>query len=114
MHVDDLERSSGSGKLGSKPDNAPKTEHGEKLSYLNVGTGKDISIKNLAEKIALATNFEGQIVWNRNKPDGTPKKQLDVSNFNKLGWFPKIELDEGIMKTVKDFKSEQEKQLISN
>ena len=71
--------------------------------------GEDISIRELAGKIALATKYKGKILWNSDKPDGTPKKQLDISNLKKLGWNPRIGLDEGIKKTVKDYELQQVK-----
>ena len=81
-------------------ENSPKDEYGIALNHLNVGTGKDISIKQLAEKIAEFCEFKGEIFWNKAKPDGTPKKQLDISKINQLGWYPNIELDDGIKKTI--------------
>ncbi len=81
-------------------ENSPKDEYGIALNHLNVGTGKDISIKQLAEKIAEFCEFKGEILWNKAKPDGTPKKQLDISKINQLGWYPNIELDDGIKKTI--------------
>ena len=79
------------------------------LTYLNVGTGKDISIKCLAELIAQISGFKGKIIWDTNKPDGTPKKLLDVTRMNKLGWKSKINLKQGITKTIYSFKEEMEK-----
>lgn len=76
------------------------------LQCLNVGTGKDISIKNLAKIIAHATNYKGRIIWDQSKPDGTPKKQLDVSRLKSLGWQSKISLEKGIRSTVAHFKEE--------
>ena len=55
---------------------------------------------------AKAANFTGEIVWDINKPDGTPKKQLNISKFSNLGWNASIELDEGIKKTISSFKKE--------
>jgi GDP-L-fucose synthase len=69
-------------------------------SYLNLGTGTDLSIRNLAETIAEVTGFNGTILWNKDKPDGTPKKQLDVSRINKLGWKSKIPLTSGLIQTI--------------
>ena len=74
------------------------------LVCLNVGTGSDLSIRELAEKIAQEVGFNGTISWDHSKPDGTPKKQLDVSRLNGMGWKARIELTEGLAKTVKDFK----------
>ena len=72
--------------------------------YLNVGTGKDISIKELAEKISNKFDYNGKIIWDHNKPDGTPKKQLDITKLKNLGWEPSIDLNEGLDKTIKRFK----------
>ena len=63
---------------------------------LNIGTGKDISIKELAKLIQKIVGFHGDIKWNTNKPDGTPRKLLDVSLIHGLGWKHRIELEEGI------------------
>ncbi len=109
MHVDDLGDAVVFALENWDPesDDAPKNDLGEKHYFLNVGTGVDISIKDLAEKIALATNYKGIIYWDKNKPDGTPKKQLDISNIRKIGWAPKISLDEGIKKTLDIYKKEK-------
>lgn len=63
---------------------------------LNIGTGKDISIKELAELIKNSIGFQGNIHWNSDKPDGTPRKLLDVSLINRLGWKYNIKLEDGI------------------
>jgi len=68
-------------------------------SPINVGTGSDISIKDLAEVVRKVTGFKGRIVWDESKPDGTPRKLLDVSLIHSLGWRHRINLEEGI-KTV--------------
>lgn len=70
----------------------------------NVGTGKDITIKDLAIIIQRITGFEGKVSWDRTKPDGTPKKLLDVSKINKEGWVYSTELIDGIEKTYKWFR----------
>ena len=80
--------------------NAPKDFFGNPLNHLNIGTGCDISIKDLALKIADIINFKGKILWDSSKPDGTPRKLLDVKRINKLGWEAKIDLDCGIKKTI--------------
>tara|TARA_B100000242_G_scaffold292427_1_gene267824 strand:- start:203 stop:1207 length:1005 start_codon:yes stop_codon:yes gene_type:complete len=86
--------------------NAPKDSLGRTLNHLNIGTGKDISIRELAEKIAYLTNFKGNILWDTSKPDGTPKKLLDVSRINKLGWHAKINLDSGLKKTIDSLRTD--------
>ncbi len=83
----------------SKKD-APKDSLGNNLNHLNIGTGEEISIKELAAKIAKFTEFKGEILWDKSKPDGTPQKKLDVSRINRLGWKSKIDLDSGIQKTL--------------
>ena len=70
---------------------------------INVGVGEDISIKELAELIKEIVGFEGVIEWDSSKPDGTPRKLLDVSRINSLGWKPTIGLDEGIRATYQWF-----------
>ncbi len=67
-------------------------------THLNIGTGKDISIKNLAQLIKTIVRFEGDLVFNSQKPDGTMKKLTDVSRLNKLGWKHNMELEQGIRK----------------
>ena len=76
-----------------------------KLSeYLyNVGSGKDITIKELAETIQKAVGHQGEIVWDSSKPDGTPRKLMDVSKMKAMGWTYTTELDKGIEKTYKWF-----------
>ena len=108
MHVDDL----GDAVVfvlenwyPNSPD-APLDDFDKPLTFLNVGTGKDISIKDLTVKIANATGFKGEIIWDSTKPDGTPKKQLNINRILKMGWEPKINLDRGIKDTVKCFKEE--------
>jgi GDP-L-fucose synthase len=72
--------------------------------HLNVGSGEDLSIKDLAEKVAAAAGFAGEIEWDSSKPDGTPRKVLDVSRVKALGWKPTITLDEGIASTITWYK----------
>lgn len=68
-------------------------------TIINVGTGEDVSIKELAEKVRTAVGYHGEIVWDTEKPDGTPRKLLDVTKLNTLGWKHHISLDEGIAST---------------
>ncbi len=67
--------------------------------FVNVGTGRDLQVRELAEIVKSVVGFEGDILWDRNKPDGTPRKLLDVSRINKLSWRAKTSLKEGIGKT---------------
>lgn len=77
--------------------------------HLNIGTGAEISIKELAQKIARAAGFEGDILWDTSKPDGTPRKVLDVSRIHNLGWSPQVTLDEGITSTIEWYKMATQK-----
>ena len=69
--------------------------------HLNIGTGKEISIKNIAELVARKVGFEGQIVFNTEKPDGTMRKLTNPSKINALGWKHTIDIDEGVEKLYK-------------
>lgn len=73
--------------------------------HLNVGVGTDISIKDLAEIVSAIAGFEGAIAWDRSKPDGTPRKLLDVSRIKSMGWSPAISLESGIQETVRWFEA---------
>tara|TARA_B100001057_G_scaffold425050_1_gene448200 strand:+ start:1640 stop:2656 length:1017 start_codon:yes stop_codon:yes gene_type:complete len=85
---------------------APKDKYGSPLYLLNVGSEYEISIKNLAIKISEALGYKGEILWDKSKPDGTPRKKLDISKLKKLGWEASTNLDEGITKTIKAYKRE--------
>ncbi len=74
------------------------------LSHINVGSGKDYSIKDLGSKISDITGFKGNIRFDSSKPDGTPRKLLDISKLKKLGWSPSISLDDGLLKTYEWYK----------
>ena len=102
MHVDDLAEAAIFCLENWFPSDigAPKDNSGNPLNYLNVGTGKDISIKELAKKIAEIVKFDGEIFWDKNMPDGTPRKVLDISRLKKLGWESKIDLNSGLANTI--------------
>jgi GDP-L-fucose synthase len=68
---------------------------------INIGSGDEISIKDLGQKISNLTGFTGKVVWDTNRPDGTPRKVLDSTKINKLGWKRAVTLDQGIASTVK-------------
>lgn len=70
---------------------------------VNVGTGKELTIKELASIVAKVVGFRGEIVWDAEKPDGTPRKLLDVTKLRNLGWTYKVELEEGIKLAYEDF-----------
>jgi len=69
----------------------------------NVGTGIDVTIKELAETIQKSIGHEGEIIWDSSKPDGTPRKLMDISKMHQLGWKHQVSLKEGIEKTYKWF-----------
>lgn len=81
-----------------------KNVYNQGISHLNIGSGQDISIKELAEKIAKKTGFSGEILWDTSKPNGMPRKLLDVSRINALGWKAETSLDEGLDETIEYFR----------
>jgi GDP-L-fucose synthase len=99
LHVDDLGAACVYALEHYNPDPNDPVQH------LNVGTGIDLTIKELAELVKRIVGFNGEIIWDHTKPDGTPKKQLDVQRIQTLGWRHTIELSEGIASTYKDFLS---------
>ena len=101
-------------KWNPKDKNSPRDINGNKLTYLNVGTGDSISINKLAHLIAKELNFDGEIIWDKKKPDGTPVKILDISRIKSIGWESTIQLKEGIKMTINDFKYELKNNLIKS
>ncbi len=79
--------------------------YNEKL-FVNVGCGEDLSILDLANLVKKIVGFEGNIQWDSTKPDGTPKKLMDISRIKSFGWSPKITLEEGISKVYQQFQSD--------
>jgi GDP-L-fucose synthase len=75
-------------------------------SHINVGTGVDLSIRELAETIREVVNPAAELVWDTSKPDGTPRKLLDVSRLRALGWSPQIELRDGLTSTYQWFRDQ--------
>lgn len=84
----------------------------DELNYLNVGTGIDMRISELAQAVATATDYRGTINWDSSKPDGTPKKQLDVSRMAGIGWKSRISLADGLASTVTEFRRELAQELL--
>jgi GDP-L-fucose synthase len=78
------------------------------LSHINVGTGIDCTIKELTEIVAKVIGYKGKIEWDTNKPDGTPRKLMDVSRLECLGWKAKISLEDGLAKTYAWFLDNQD------
>ena len=100
LHVDDL----ASACLVALKNIEAKDIYEKGISHLNVGSGEDISIAELAEKIKRVTTYNGEIKFEIDKPEGTLRKVMDVSKLKKYGWEPKINLDEGLSSTYKWFK----------
>jgi len=96
LHVDDMADSSVYLLLNyDAPDTLP--------SHVNAGCGVDLTIKDLSEIVRKTVNYNGKIIWDSSKPDGTPRKLLDVSKLNGLGWKPAIPLEEGIKRVVSNY-----------
>lgn len=76
-----------------------------KFDWVNVGTGNDLTIRELSELIGKIMGFKGEFIFDQTKPDGTPKKLLDISKITKLGWKPSIELEEGLKNAIEDYKN---------
>jgi len=74
------------------------------LQHVNIGTGKEVTIKQLAETVKAAVGYEGDIVWNSDMPDGTPRKLTNVDKLHSIGWRHKIELEEGVKLAYEWFK----------
>ncbi len=72
-------------------------------THINIGTGNDLTIEELAKLIKKIISYEGQIIWDQSKPDGTYQKLLDVSKLQKLGWKEKIDLENGISSVYKEY-----------
>lgn len=84
--------------------NSPLNKSSNRIYWLNVGSGIEISIKDLAKKIAKIIGYQGDIIWDSSMPDGTPRKVLDISRIKSLGWKPKTNLEDGLEIAIKDFK----------
>ena len=78
----------------------------DELPFLNVGTGLEISISELADAVINAIGYSGTINWDKSKPDGTPKKQLDISRLELMGWRARIPFTEGLASTVAEFREQ--------
>ena len=104
LHVDDLGKACvfALENWSALDQDAPRDDQGKPLAFLNVGTGVDLTIKELAEQIAAVVGFEGTIEWDSSKPDGTPKKQLEVSRMKALGWSAQIPLAKGLPAAYSD------------
>ncbi len=96
------------------PGSSPGTGHSSRVpgqcSYashhlINVGRGEDLTISELARVVAAIVGYEGPVAWDPTKPDGTPRKLLDVSRITNLGWKPRTSLEEGIRLAYRDYRA---------
>jgi len=78
-------------------------QHYNEKGFVNVGCGEDLSIKSLAQLIQNIVGYEGELIWNSDKPDGTPRKLMDVSKIKNMGWSPKISLEQGIKLVYQEY-----------
>ena len=78
------------------------------MSHINVGSGKDIRIAELAEIVQEVVGYDGAVSWDTSMPDGTPRKLLDISRLTQLGWEPRINLREGIESTYQGYLAQSE------
>lgn len=97
LHVDDM--ASGSIHVMNLDANSYAANTQDMLSHINVGAGMDCSIRDAALLIAEVVGYEGEIVWDRSKPDGTPRKLLNIKRLEELGWKPEIDFKSGLLET---------------
>jgi GDP-L-fucose synthase len=84
------------------------------ISHINIGSGEEMSIRDLAEMIKRIVGFEGRLVFDTSKPDGTPRKFLDSSRIRKMGWSPTISLEDGLRSTYERFRQSSPTRGLSN
>ena len=107
LHVDDM--AAASVHVMNLPDSAYRANTQAMLSHINVGTGVDCSIRELAETLSNVTGFTGRLVFDTGKPDGTPRKLMDVSRLEGLGWRATIALEDGLRDAYRWFLEHQER-----
>jgi GDP-L-fucose synthase len=86
-----------------------KYDYDEIGEFINIGVGKDLSIRELAEMIKDITGYKGNIIYDTSKPDGTPRKLLDITKLHNLGWRDKIPLREGIKNVFEEYRRNPKK-----
>ncbi len=107
LHVDDM--ADASVHVMGLPPEVYASHTRPMLSHINVGTGVDCTIRELAETLARVTGFNGRLVWDHTKPDGTPRKLMDVSRLKALGWEAQIPLEAGLRETYAWFTNNAER-----
>ncbi|MDR6538917.1 GDP-L-fucose synthase [Variovorax soli] len=105
LYVDDMARACVHVMDLSRETYAAHTE--VTTSHLNVGTGEDLSIAELASLVSEVVGYQGEIRYDTSKPDGTPRKLLDISRIRELGWKPEVSLRDGVARAYEDFRSEE-------
>jgi GDP-L-fucose synthase len=75
--------------------------------FVNVGSNEEFTIKDIAEKLCEEFGFDGEIYWNTDKPNGTPRRKMDNSKLKELGWNPTVRFDEGLKRTIAWYKKEK-------
>ncbi len=110
LYVDDLAEACifAIENLNQNSKNFPKDKKGNPLFWINVGSNKEISIKDLALLIAKLVGYKGLILWDKKMPNGTPRKKLDTSILDRMGWISKTNLEEGIILTLKEYNKDLE------
>jgi len=105
LHVDDM--ASGTVFIMQLEDSLydQATQNGQ-ITHINIGTGEDLTIRELSEKVQAVVGYSGRVVWDRTQPDGMPQKLLDVSVLNRLGWKPGIALSEGLLQTYRNYQKQ--------
>jgi GDP-L-fucose synthase len=103
LHVDDL--ADATVKIMNLSKSKYNKVAGEKFPFINVGSGSDVSIKDLAKLISKIVGFKGKMIFDKSKPDGTIRKLMDNTKLRTIKWKPKISLKSGIKKTIEDFKA---------
>ena len=102
LHVDDL--AAACRFVMELPEAEYRTHTDPMQTHINVGVGEDVTIRELAELVRQAVGYEGDVIWDQSKPDGTPRKLLDVSLLKKMGWEARIQLKEGIADTYAQYR----------
>ena len=106
LHVDDMAKASV--HVMNLDEETYKRHTQPMLSHVNVGSGVDCTIRELAETIAKVTSFQGRLSWDTSKPNGTPRKLMDISRVESLGWKPSISLEDGLKDAYRWFVENQE------
>lgn len=109
LHVDDMAKAS---VFVMNLDREQYEAHTQPmLSHINIGYGTDITIKELTETVAEVVGFDGEIRWDKSKPDGAPRKLMSIDRVNQMGWAPKIKLIDGLLESYQWFLSSSDKKL---